>query len=175
MTKQARKTKLIQVPVNEGLYNKVLSYMQENDLDSVSEAARDLFRKGTEVPAYISVQKERLATAKTPEEKIQSSVEKEVLRTEAKAKLKEAKQKHYCELMGGTISPDGYCEFSQFVEELRETIEVIPQKEPLENIHEFTHQNQYITYEADTPAAKRARIELLAGKPQNAHINLPNK
>lgn len=152
--------------------------MNEKGYDSIAEAARSLFREGTEEPAYISIQKERMASKvnQTPEEKIKSQVEKETLRLELKEKAKTDKHKYFCSLLDGKCTDDGYCEYPQFVEEMHEKIAIYPQRDPLEYIGEKTWEAQFVSPFSDdrTPAGKRARIHQIAKNPKNADIKLPD-
>lgn len=177
MTITRKKTHLIQVPLNEALFNKVQQYMLDNDHDSMADAARALFREGTETPAYIAIQKERLASraSMTPEDRVRQSVEKEQARANVRESIALTKQTMICTALGGTVSDDGYCKYPQFVEDMGKEISVYPQSEPLESLSEKHKDFQFMSSFSDdrTPYGQRERIYLIASEPKNSKINLP--
>lgn len=145
---------------------------------STSEVMRFLITEGENkhLNNYREIAKMKVATALSPEERAQKSVEKEAMRIKAKESLAEAKQTMICKSLGGTVSDDGYCKYPQFVEDMGKEITVYPQSEPLESLSDKHKEYQFLSSFSDdrTPQGQRERIYLIASEPKNVGIALPS-
>jgi hypothetical protein len=148
--------------------------MLEKGYDSIAETARALFREGTEEPAYISIQKEKLATAKSPEEKVKAQIDKENMREAARERAKLDKLEYFCRKVGGVCTTDGYCEFNMFVEDPGELIIANKLREPIENMNDKSWEGQYFSSWASdkTAESRRSRIMEIGKKQKNLQLEL---
>lgn len=138
----------IHININEKQSEMVEKIKNDNGLFSISEAVRFCisYTYKKENPGYIELQKERLATRLTPEEKARGQVAMRELRDNEKANKSFKLKTGICEELGGTmemINGQSHCVYKLYTEVPGHEVESVPITEPFDTLSEDTVNFQY--------------------------------
>jgi hypothetical protein len=165
------------INITEGQENMLNALKDKFQVPTVTEVVRRIIPEAfdTYLNNYKEVAKIKIASAKTPEEKVKQQVQNENLKIEARERAKLDKLEYFCRKVGGVCTSDGYCEFNMFVEDPGELIIANKLREPIENMNDKSWEGQYFSSWASdkTAESRRARIMEIGRKQKNLHIELP--
>jgi hypothetical protein len=175
MTNQ--KIKRIILNIREDQHAVLLNLKEHLKFMGVSEVIRFLISEGEQkhLNNYREIAKQKITTAKTPEEKVKGQIERENMKIEARERAKLDKLEYFCRKVGGVCTADGYCEFNMFVEDPGELIVANKLREPIENMNDKSWEGQYFSSWASdkTAESRRSRIMEIGKKQKNLHVELP--
>lgn len=144
------KLKIVLTRMNEGLYEKIVSFKEARDLNTVSEAIRALCSEGIkrEFPAYIEIQKQKNLRRPTAKEKAEDQMAVAEAKSAKKATTLRERGVAVCESLGGTITvPEGseveHCRYSMFTEAPGKKLDTVNMLVPLEDMTALALETQY--------------------------------
>ncbi len=169
-----KETKRVILSLTPKIVEKVEVYKEEKGFSNLQQAIIHMIIESTDVPAYVQIEKEKLATRQekkpeTVEEKILRQEEEALLRKDMKLKAEENKGAKIClSLIGGEVTPDGYCRYPVWRERPGQVVEKNISKVPLESLPPDIAAYQHLSYMTAKSEAARLRVEAAMKLPQNA-------
>jgi hypothetical protein len=154
------------------LVDKVDAYRDDKGLPNLQQAIIHMIIGSTDVPEYVKIEKEKLQArvskvAETPEQRILRQEEESLLRKEMKAKAEENRGEKIClSMIGGKVTPDGYCEFPVWHERVGSVVEKRTRRIPTESM--AADIPQHLSFLTAKPEAARKRVEEAMLLPENA-------